>query len=261
MSCKQKKKLTSFRHVGYCRTEVTELSAENTRLNDENTRLAKETSRLSSEAARYARISAENIRLNDENARLGAATSRLTRVSAENSRLNEENTRLTEETCRLNLEVERLEKEVSRLQGGCSGGGENATRAVPLEDSNDQIWIGRIRRADIDGLSDSKKQELDDGIRSIMQTEVSATSDSGENVKLLSDNLFNSLGIPIDYFWKGKRSAMVTSANTVPLKFEYLAIFCGYGLDSFDSQNWYNRSIAIYTMLLVGRYRGVIVDQ
>jgi hypothetical protein len=227
-------------------------------LNDENARLANEISQFSVEAAQYTRISAENIRLNNENTRLSAATGRmrlevaqLTRVLAENSRLNDENTRLAAETS-------RLEKEVSRLQGGYPRGRKTTTEAIPPQD--DQVWIGRIRQTDIDRLSVSKKQELDDGIRLILQLEFDASSASAEKFRLLSDTLFKSAGIPIDYFWRGKGVEVVTATGSVPLKLEYLAIWCGYGLTSSNTPGWYDQSIAIYTMILVGRYRGVIVD-
>jgi hypothetical protein len=128
---------------------------------------------------------------------------------------------------------------------------------MPPQD--DQVWIGRIRRADIDRLSNSKKQELDDGIRSALQ--LGFDSSGAETLRQLSDKLFNSVGIPIDYFWRGKGIEAVTATDSsVLLKLEYLAIWCGYGLTSSDNPDWYDRGIAIYTMVLVGRYRGVIVD-
>ncbi|KAF8539489.1 hypothetical protein BDD12DRAFT_838002 [Trichophaea hybrida] len=217
--------------TGSCRVAV-ELSTENSQLNDENTRLTAEINRLNLEAARYSRLSVENTRLNSENSRLSAQASRL------------------------NSEAERLEQEMRRLRR-CGIDGDNTTPR------DEQVWIGRIRKVDIDQLSHAKKRELDDGIRSILLIVVSrgASSENAESFRLLADNLFASVGISIDYFWRGKSDAIVAETNDVSLKLEYMALYCGYGLCDKEPPNWYDRSVAIYTLLLVGRYRGVIVDQ
>ncbi|KAF8247684.1 hypothetical protein K440DRAFT_661206 [Wilcoxina mikolae CBS 423.85] len=192
--------------TGSCRVAV-ELSTENSRLNDENARLTAEINRLNLEAARYSRLSVENTRLNGENSRLSAQTSRLS------------------------SEAERLEQEMRRLQR-CGMSGDNTTP------QDEQVWIGRIGKANIDRLSQAKKRELDDGIRSILPVVVGrgASSENGENLRQLADKLFASVGIPIDYFWRGKNDAIVAETNDISLKLEYMALYCGYGLDSKDSQ-------------------------
>jgi len=55
---------------------------------------------------------------------------------------------------------------------------------------------------------------LDVGIRSILQLQVDATYANTEVLGNRSNQLFKDVGIPINYFWKGKGYEEVTAAGS-----------------------------------------------
>lgn len=118
------------------------------------------------------------------------------------------------------------------------------------------------RKSAIDGLSDMSRRLLDDGLRIIVDdhlVNIVADDATGHRVHMLADDLFRSIGIPLNYEWVARCTGDVgRMVNPMSMRLRYLSYYCGCIFVSPEHMTWFHRSRAIETLYLVAMYRGIL---
>lgn len=178
-------------------------------------------------------------------------------MHAELARLTEESARLTLENSRIVGENTRLDGEIRRLQGT-----RTSPPPLPTTTGKYDIMLGLLSTARIDALPDAMKRMLDEKLSRIIQNQLStidASRAEGDRVRILSEELFSSVGLPLDYEWRRRsRNDIGDTRNGLGIRLRYLSYYCGYCFDSDNTQQWFEMSRAIETLYRVALYRGLM---